>query len=254
MARTGQISKTSVPESGIVAKGLEMVARQNLKMERNPVIWTLSQYAQEGFGSSGVFIGYKAIKSHLRNLTRGDPTATNRVISVMSKLVASCTEIISSLTSSRLKSESIRQNFDVDQQAAYLRSHGAKSFLQKLQDIMSEPPHSSMAIDRASPALTVPEPAQASSSTNIDSIAPKPLVSTPLGLGHHDSVTTREQPPKKDLLARKLDQLSDSSASSTEVREKIELATLILSLCFGIHSISKWTLTRSARRVLGQIR
>jgi hypothetical protein len=76
-----------------VTKGLKVVAGQNLKLEGNPVIWTLSQYAQEGFRSPGVFIGYKAIKSHLRNLTRGDPTATNRVISVISKLVASYTEI-----------------------------------------------------------------------------------------------------------------------------------------------------------------
>jgi hypothetical protein len=241
MTRTGPISKTIVPESGIVAKGPKMVARQNLKLESNPVIWTLSQYAQEGFKSPGVFIGYKAIKSHLRNLTRGDPTATNRVISVISKLVVSCTEIKSSLTSSRLKSESIRQNFDVDQQAAYLQSHGAKLFLQKLQDIVSEPPHSSMVIDRASPTLTVPEPAQASSSTNIEFTTPKlepPLIPTPLGLGHHDSATTREQPPKRDLLARKLDQLSDSSVSSTEVREKLEIGTLVLSLCFEIYSIS----------------
>jgi hypothetical protein len=122
---------------------------------------------------------------------------------------------------------------------------------------MSEPPHNSVAIDRASPTLTVPDPARASSSTNINFIAPKPeppLVSAPLGLGHNESATAREQPPKRDLLARKLDQLSDSSVSSTEVREKLEIATFILSLCFGIYSISKWTLTRSARRVLEQIR
>jgi hypothetical protein len=76
------------------------------------------------------------------------------------------------------------------------------------------------AIDRPSPTPTGPERAQASSSTNTKLTVPvlePSLVSAPLDLGHRDSATTLEQPPKKDLLARKLDQLSDSSVSSTEV-------------------------------------
>jgi hypothetical protein len=102
---------------------------------------------------------------------------------------------------------------------------------------MSGSSQSSTAIDNPSPTLTGAEPVQASSSANIGSTAPTlepSLVSAPLGLGHRDSATTREQPPKRDLLARKLDQLSDSSVSSTEVREKLDLAKLVLSLCFGI--------------------
>jgi hypothetical protein len=156
-----------------------------------------------------------------------------------------------------LRVESVRQNFDVDQQAKYIKSHGAVCLLQKLQDLISESPQSSKAIDRISPTRTDPDPAQSSSSTNIEFTAPilEPSpVPTQLDLDHHDSATTREQSPKRDLLARKLDQLSDSSVSSTEVREKLDLATLVLSLCFGIHSISKWTLTRSARHMLRQIR
>jgi hypothetical protein len=91
---------------------------------------------------------------------------------------------------------------------------------------VSDSPQSSTAIDRPSPAPTVPETAQASSSTNtkLTASALEPsLASAPLGLGHPDSATTPEQPPKRDLLARKLDQLSDSSVSSIEVREKLDL-------------------------------
>jgi hypothetical protein len=119
-----------------------------------------------------------------------------------------------------LRVESVRQNFDVVQQTKYIKSHGAKCLLQRLQNIVSESPQSSTAVDRLSPTLKGPEPAQASFSTNtkLTTLIPEPsLVSTPLGLGHHDSATTLEQPPKRDLLARKLDQLSDLSVSSTEV-------------------------------------
>jgi hypothetical protein len=156
-----------------------------------------------------------------------------------------------------LRVESVRQDFDVSQQTKYINSYGEQCLVQRLHEMISESPRSSTAIDEPSPTLTGPEPIQASSSANIEftaSTLESSLVATSLGFGHDDSATIPKQPPKRDLLARKLDQLSDSSVSSTEVREILDLATLALSLCFGIHSISNWTLTRSARRVLRQIR
>jgi hypothetical protein len=142
-----------------------------------------------------------------------------------------------------LRVESVRQDFDVFQQAKYIKSHGAKCLSLKLQDLMSESPQSSTAIDKPSHILTGPEPAQTSSSTNIELTAlilePSP-VPTPLGLGHHDSATTREEPPKRDLLARKLDQISDSSVSSTEVCAKIDMFVFSMSLRLEFVSTSRY--------------
>jgi hypothetical protein len=108
---------------------------------------------------------------------------------------------------------------------------------------VSDSPQSSTAIDRPSPTPTGAEPAQASSSTNTKLTVPilePSLVSTPLDLGHHDSATTPEQPSRRDLLARKLDQLSDSSVSSTEVSTKIDMFVFSMSLHLEFVSTSRY--------------
>jgi hypothetical protein len=177
------------------------------------------QYAENGFGPNGLFLGYKAISLHLGRLTEGVAQLTEGAISTINKWVTSCTTRIS-LMFLRLRVEAVRQDFDVFKQSDHIRLHGAEGLAQKLQDIMAKSQQSSTEIDRLLPILTDPEPSQASASTSIELTAPElglPPISTPVDPDYQNSTTTQEQPPKKDLLARKLDQFSDSSVSTVEV-------------------------------------
>jgi hypothetical protein len=49
------------------------------------VNWTLAQYADEGFGSNGAFLGYEHINSHLETLTKEIPRLIESAISIIMK-------------------------------------------------------------------------------------------------------------------------------------------------------------------------
>jgi hypothetical protein len=49
------------------------------------VNWTLAQYADEGFGSNGAFLGYQHINVHLETLTKEIPQLTESAISIIRK-------------------------------------------------------------------------------------------------------------------------------------------------------------------------
>jgi hypothetical protein len=49
------------------------------------VNWTLAQYADEGFGPNGAFLGYEHIKIHLETLTHDIPRLTESAISIIRK-------------------------------------------------------------------------------------------------------------------------------------------------------------------------
>jgi hypothetical protein len=49
------------------------------------VNWTLAQYANEGFGSNGAFLGYEHIEIYLETLTQDIPRLTESAISIIRK-------------------------------------------------------------------------------------------------------------------------------------------------------------------------
>jgi hypothetical protein len=49
------------------------------------VNWTLAQYADQGFGPNGAFLGYEHINIHLETLTKEIPRLTESAISIIMK-------------------------------------------------------------------------------------------------------------------------------------------------------------------------
>ena len=131
-----------------------------------------------------------------------------------------CTTRIS-LTYFRLQTESIRQNFDVIQQGKYIKAHGATGLVQKLQAIMGYSRQSSSDIAIPSQIRPISEPPQAPTSTDGRPTTVSELnitpIPTPVDMESQNMAITQDQSPRRDLLARKLNQIRDSSGSPVEV-------------------------------------
>jgi hypothetical protein len=63
----------------------EMTPRHGSMPIGDFVNWTLAQYADEGFGSNGTFLGYEHIEIYLETLTQDIPRLTESAISIIRK-------------------------------------------------------------------------------------------------------------------------------------------------------------------------
>jgi hypothetical protein len=63
----------------------EMIPRHASMPVGDFVNWTLAQYADEGFGPNGAFLGYEHIEIHLETLTKEIPRLTESAISIIMK-------------------------------------------------------------------------------------------------------------------------------------------------------------------------
>jgi hypothetical protein len=71
--------------AAVVPEDDEMTPRHDSMPIGDFVNWTLVQYADEGFGPNGAFIGDEHIESHLEMLTQETPLLTESAISIVRK-------------------------------------------------------------------------------------------------------------------------------------------------------------------------